>query len=80
MRVCFCCFLFKLKFVNPVPLAWKMAFKISAGTGDVSYDAWSQEGVHDGGAGCSLDPGTPCSGIYKDAVVDDWNNISQVRN
>ena len=57
-----------------------MAFKISAGTGDVSYDAWSQPGVHDGGPGCSPRPGIPCSSIYKDVVVDKWSSVEQVRN
>ena len=57
-----------------------MAFKISAGTGDVSYDAWSQPGVHDGGPGCSPHPGIPCRSIYKDVAADEWNNIEQVGN
>ena len=57
-----------------------MAFKISTGTGDVSYDAWSQPGVHDGGPGCSPRPGIPCSSIYKDVVVDKWSSVEQVRN
>ena len=55
-----------------------MVFKISAGTGDVSYDVWFQNETRDGGAGCSPDPATPCSTIYKDVVVDEWTDIRQV--
>ena len=58
--------------------SWKMAFKISAGNGEVAYDAWSQEGVHDGGFGCSPNPGTPCSRTFKDAAVDEWKDTEQV--
>ena len=55
-----------------------MAFKISAGTGDVPYDFWSQAGASDGGVDCIKDPATPCQRVYKDALVDAWEDISQV--
>ena len=61
----------------PAPL-WKMALKVSTGTGDVVYDVWSVAGTSDGGVGCSKDPAVPCATIYKDAVVDAWEDISQV--
>ena len=64
-------------FVRLVPLL-RTVFKISAGNGDVSYDAWSREGIHDGGPGCSPNPGIPCDNIYKDAAVDEWKDVRQV--
>ena len=55
-----------------------MAFKVSASTGDIVYDIWSQAGMSDGGVSCSKDPAVPCLGVYKDTVVDAWEDIFQV--
>ncbi|KAL5005486.1 hypothetical protein ScPMuIL_018942 [Solemya velum] len=57
---------------------WRLVFRAEAGKSVSVYNTWinpATETGHDD-ACQTLQPQTQCSGPYKNAIVDDWNNLN----
>ena len=67
-----------LIFVLAESILWTLAYKVSNGTGELSYEAWTQPGTYHGGPGCSHNPSNTCESIYKSSLVDAWSDVQEV--
>ena len=67
-----------LAFILAESILWTLAYKVSNGTGESSYEAWAQSGTHHGGAGCSHNPANTCESMYKSPSVDAWSDVKEV--